>query len=155
MPDLKITQHEYRVLLEMVNLATYVAQYHNRSGRDDWLQAFDALSDKVLGCAEGMGCGDLVEPDPESGVLMPVEDYEVESFYKECLDDLIEQCFWEDLVSRLTDRDLARSCPPGQWDSLSEAERARRRKERDDQYWDEFEARGIASIEVINREPHG
>ena len=155
MPDLKITQHEYRVLLEMVNLATYVAQYHNRSGRDDWLQAFDALSDKVLGCAEGMGCGDLVEPDPESGVLMPVEDYEVESFYKECLDDLIEQCFWEDLVSRLTDRDLARSCPPGQWDSLSEAERARRRKERDDQYSDEFEARGIASVEVINREPHG
>lgn len=155
MPDLKINQHEYRVLLEMVNLATYVAQYHNRSGRDDWLQAFDSLSDKVLGCAEGMGCGDLVEPDPESGVLMPVEDYEVESFYKECLDDMIEQCFWEDLVSRLTDRDLARACPPGQWDSLSETERARRRKERDDQYWDEFEAHGIASIEVINREPHG
>jgi len=155
MPDLKINQLEYRVLLEMVNLATYVAQYHNRSGRDDWLQTFDALSEKVLGCAEAMGCSDLVEPDPESGMLMPVEDYEAESFYKECLDDMIEQCFWEDLVSRLTDRDLARSCPPGQWDSLSEAERARRRKERDEQYWHEFETRGIDSLEVINREPHG
>lgn len=155
MPDLSFNQRDYRVLLEMVNLATYVAQYHHRNGREDWLQAFDAISEKILRRAENMGCGDLVEKDPESGLLVPVEDYEAESFYKECIDDMVEQCFWEDLVSRLADRDLARSSPPGQWEALPEAERTRRRKERDEQYWKEFEARGIESLEVINRDPHG
>lgn len=155
MAELTINRRQYRVLLEMVNLATYVTQYHNRSGREDWLNAVEDLAEKILRKADAMGCGDLVEPHPETGQLVPAEDYEQESFYKECLDDMLEHCFWEDLVSRLSDRDLARQMGPDQWDKLSDQEKARRREQRDRHYWAEFEARGIDGLELIAREPHG
>lgn len=155
MAHLTISPADYRILLEMINLATYVAQNHGRGGREDWLNSFDALSDKVLAMATEMGCGDLVEKDPESGHWLPVEDYETESFFKECADDMIEQCFWEDLVSRLSDRDLARTMTSQQWESLSEKERVRRREARDKIYWKEFETRGVENLECIHRQPHG
>ena len=155
MPSVTIEPRDYRILLEMINLATYVAQFHNRSGREDWLNAFDALSDKILRKATAMGCGELVEKDPESGHWIPVEDYENESFFKECADDMLEQGFWEDLVSRLTDRDIARTTTPAQWDALPEAEQSRRRQQRDEAYWKEFEAQGIENLELISRQPHG
>ncbi len=153
--SLTIQPREYRVLLEMINLATYVAQYHNRGGREDWMNGFDALSEKVLAMAGEMGCGDLVEKDPESDLLVPAEDYEEESFYKECVDDMIDRCFWEELVARLTDRDLARSLGAQKWDSMPEPERARRREAREQAWWKEFESHGIESLESINRNPHG
>jgi hypothetical protein len=155
MPDLTISQRDYRILLEMVNLATYVAQFHQRGDRDEWLEAFDNLSDKILRKAGNMGCGDLVERDNESGHWVPREDYESESFFRECTDEMVEQAFWEDLVARLSDRDISRATPKNQWDSMPEPEQSRRRQERDDFYWHEFETNGVDFLEVINRAPHG
>ena len=156
MPEpLTIPPREYRILLEMINLATYVAQYHSRGGREDWLSAFDALSDRILSRAAEHGCGDLVEKDQESGHLLPVEEYEEESFFKECADDMIDRCFWEELVARLTDRDLVRAMGVQKWDVLPESEKNRKREERDPAWWKEFEANGIENLECINRMPHG
>jgi hypothetical protein len=156
MPDpLEIDPADYRTLLEMVNLATYVSQYHARGGREDWLEAFDTLSDKILARAEEFGCGDLVEEDAESDHLVPVLDYEEESFYKECVDDMLDRCFWEDLVGRLSDRDMARSMGKTKWENLPEAEKAKRREKQDQVWWKEFESNGIENLECIRREPHG
>ena len=152
---LEIDPQDYRTLLEMVNLATYVSQYHARGGREDWLEAFDTLSDKILARAGEFGCGDLIEEDTESDHLVPVLDYEEESFYKECVDDMLDRCFWEDLVGRLTDRDMARSMGQAKWESLPEAEKAKRREGPDERWWKEFEANGIQNLECIRREPHG
>ena len=156
MPDpLEIDPADYRTLLEMINLATYVSQYHARGGREDWLEAFDTLSDKILARAEEFGCGDLVEEDAESDHLVPVLDYEEESFYKECVDDMLDRCFWEDLVGRLGDRDMARSMGKAKWENLPEAEKTKRREKQDQVWWKEFESNGIENLECIRREPHG
>ena len=155
MPTISFDSREYRILLEMINLATYVTQFQHNDGRDEWLEAFDTLSDKVLGMADEMGCPGMIETDAESGHLIPVEDYENASFFKECADDMTEHCFWEDLVSRLSDRDVARTFAPGQWDELPENERIHRRMERDEFYWKEFETNGVENLEVIHHTPHG
>lgn len=152
---LEIDPRDYRTLLEMVNLATYVSQYHARGGREDWLEAFDSLSDKILAQAAEYSCGDLIEEDTESNHLVPVFEYEEESFFKECVDDMLDRCFWEDLVGRLSDRDLSRSMGNAKWDSLSETEKAKRRESTDSRWWKEFEAHGIENLECIRREPHG
>lgn len=152
---LEIDPKDYRTLLEMINLATYVSQYHARGGREDWLEAFDTLSDKILAKAGEFGCGDLVEEDTESDHLVPVFDYEEESFFKECVDDMLDRCFWEDLVGRLTDRDMARSLGQAKWESLPETEKAKRREKNDQVWWKEFEAHGIENLECIRRQPHG
>lgn len=152
---LEIDAKDYRTLLEMINLASYVSQYHARGGREDWLEAFDNLTDRILELAPDFGCADLVEEDGESGHLVPVQDYEDESFYKECIDDMLDRCFWEDLVSRLTDRDLARTLGKAKWESLPESEKTKRREKPDGLWWKEFEANGIENLECIRRQPHG
>ena len=152
---LEIAPQDYRTLVEMINLATYVAQYHGRGDREDWLEAFDTLSDKILAQADHFGCDDLIEEDPESGHLVPVLEYEEESFFKECVDDMLDRCFWEDLVGRLSDRDLARTMGAAKWESLSEAEKAKRREGTDQRWWKEFETNGIQNLECVRREPHG
>ena len=139
----------------MVNLATYVMQFHERGGRDDWRNSFDAISDKILSQAAQMGCGDLVEKDPESGHWIPVEEYEQESYYKECADEFSENCFWEDLVARLSQRDIARICAPDQLFAMSKEDYEQRQFLREEIYWNEFEVRGVENLELINPAPHG
>jgi len=153
MAEVVINEQQYRILLEMINMSTFVTHYHARPGRDDWQRAFESVSDVFLSQAKKMGCGDLVEKDKESGTWLPCQDYEEESFFRECLDDMIEQTFWEELVGRLTDKDIWRTIGEEKWAKLDDDERQRVRENRDAHYWKEFEARGVEHLELISRSP--
>ncbi len=154
MKDFRIPASDFRTLLEMVVLARTLADSHQGEGRGEWLNAFHHLAQNVLQAADQYDCGELITTAPE-GHLIPAPDYDANSFYGECIDAHADHIFWEDLVARLTDRDLARSCPPDEWEMLPAAEQERRRRERDEFYWREFEKHGIDRLEFIPREPHG
>ncbi|QQL44391.1 hypothetical protein [Sulfuriroseicoccus oceanibius] len=155
MAEVKISERQFRTLLEMVNLATYTLQYHNRPGRDGWHRAFESVSDELMAQADKMGCGDLAYYDEAAKAWLPNRDYEEESFFKECIDDMAERTFWEDLVARMTDRDIARDMTEQQWLALGDADRQRLRQQREKRYWDEFEKRGVERVLLVPKEPAG
>lgn len=158
MKEFRLPEKDFRVLLEMVVLARTVVDYHDGGTREEWIDEVERVSDLVLRQADEMGCGDLLaeETDEEGGTrLAPVPDFAENSFYGECLNMAAEHLFWEELVSRLTDRDLARTVSDDEWNLLPPHEQERRRRERDDFYWKEFETHGIDRIELVPRERLG
>jgi len=155
MEEIHINERDYRQLLEVINIALHVTPYHNRPESDHWRQSLEEFCDKILKEADRMGCGDLLEENDESGALQPTIDYFEGSFFRECLDDMAQQIFWEDLVNVLSERDVKRNVGEGKWTRMSESERIRHLQDREKYYWREFETFGIERLEVIPREPNG
>jgi len=153
--EIRIDGRDYRQLLELITIAMNVAPFHNHPERDHLRHALEGFCDRMLSESDRMGCGEYVEEDPESGGLRPTREFMDGLFIRECLDDMLEQVFWEDLVHVLSERDLKRSFGAAKWARLSEEQRTHHRQERERFYWREFEGHGIERLEVIPREPNG
>jgi len=158
MKEFRLPEKDFRVLLEMIVLARTIVDYHDGTNREEWIDAVERVSDNVLRQADEFGCGDLLaeETDEDGGTrLAPVADFSDNSFHSECLNAAAEHMFWEEMVARLTDRDLSRNVSEDEWNMLPAHEQDRRRRERDEFYWKEFESHGIDRIELVPRERLG
>ncbi|WP_338687944.1 hypothetical protein [Haloferula helveola] len=146
---LRFTEDELATLIEMVTLAASVASWNHRPGADEGLGAYEALENKILEKAKHAGLGDVVEFDEEKQRHQVTMDFQAGSFFQECYDEFRNENFWEELVIRLADRDLAKSIGKEAWEKLTEEQRRERTSEIEKNYWKEFERNGIDRVAVI------
>jgi hypothetical protein len=150
---LAFTQKEYARLLEMTYIATWIAGAHD----DDSAAArrYAELEQKLYAAATPMGCADYVEGDgTEGGVIFPSQKLEEESPATKTIEAFEDASFWDELVSRLAERDYARETlkepPPA---GFSEEERRehmlKRLDELEKRYWAEFEKNGLDNLLVL------
>ncbi len=153
---LQLTPKEYRRILQMLYLADRVLN----GRRDDEpvglrLKCEEALQG-FLGYAEQFGCADLVE-QPEEALFNFSAAMPEEPGVSEAINDYDEDTFWQELVTRMAERDYERihgrpaaPDPEGapETDEQHE-EREAELKRLEEGYWKEFEAVGVKNIEVI------
>ena len=146
---LRLTEQELATLLEMVSLAANVASWNQKPGAEDRLAVFEDLEDKILEKARHAGFGNAIEYSEEKQGYVLTPEFQDGSFFQECYDEFRNESFWEELVIRLSDRDLIRQIGMPAWDKLNEEDRRKRTVEIEKRYWDEFSKFGVDRVAVI------
>ena len=149
---LRLSQEELATLIEMVSLASDVANLNPEDKAHAGYARFEALESKVLESAKHNGMGSVIEFDPARGKNRVTEAFQTESFFQQCLEEFRSQSFWEELMMRLAERDIIREI--GEKSYLARTEKAREEKTKplEKRYWGKFVTKGISPLHWI--EPH-
>jgi hypothetical protein len=140
------THKEYARLLELVHLGLWVAG----SRPDDpatMPERYAAIAQKVFELATPFGCADLVEQDV-NGQYFPNEKLTGGPVHEK-LDQFVDEAFWGELVGRLAERDLRTELGSTKLGEELTDEEEERLTAIEDNYWREFEAKGVDHVVVL------
>lgn len=145
--NINFTEKEYRLLLDAVFIADWVMTSHDtdRESDDDEHQM---LFQKIYSHAREMGCTDLVDEETDANRYYPTREYEEQSEVIEWIEEYDAMNFWEELIERLTERDVLKEAPAAELDRLSAEEYWRRAAPYEQKYATEFEKRGIERLVI-------
>ncbi|MEM1082656.1 MAG: hypothetical protein AAGI48_00915 [Verrucomicrobiota bacterium] len=146
---IRFTDKELATLVEMASLAANVAMWNRKPGADEGVAEIEALEQKILAKVKHAGLGDIIEFDEQKQVHQLKPEHLEGSFFQECYDEFRNESFWEEMVIRLADRDLARAIGKPAWEKLSEEQRRARTRDIEKRYWEEFTRNGIERVAVI------
>lgn len=150
---LRFSEDELVTLAEMVTLATEMANYNQQEGSQRDFSRFEAMEEKILSAARRNGVDLPLETDPGSGKPR-IADSENSSYLQTCLEEIRNSLFWEELMIRLSERDLIREVGAKKWSSLSEDAQEKATKPRERRYWRKFTTEGIESLHWISPNSH-
>ncbi len=152
---MRFTDEELLTLSEMLTLACWATFYNHKPGAEEGVARYDDMLEKVLRRMQDNGQGSEVEYDPERRRLRLRKDREDGSFYAQSYDELRNELFWEELVARLSERELNKKYGVAAAEKLSEDERKRLSEPVTRKYWDEFSRNGIANLHVVAKREDG
>ncbi len=148
---LRFTEEELATLVEMVSLAAEVASLNRKPGAENPFRAYEEFENTLLEKAKLKGLGEIIEFDEESGRHRVSTDYLTKSFVQECLDEMRNEIFWEEITLRLAERDIIRKIGLPAWNQLDEAARRAKTEPIERRYWTEFTTKGIDNLHIIAR----
>lgn|SRR5574341_660763 len=146
---IEITKEEYRDLLDVLHMAEWMMHAHETekalgSGK------YDEIIQKFYALAKDMGQESLIEYDPDLREYFHTREFDDATESWEIIDDFTDDTFWDELVHRLTDRDLARKV--GGYDKLDKfnmKERFALEGPVLERYSQEFDKRGLDRLEIV------
>lgn len=144
--NIDFTKEEFRALLDMVTLGDWIITAHDTE-RDPAQEIFTAVLQKIFSRAEEFGCGDLVVFDPELQEFFETKDYG-ESEKEVFLDEYDNNTFWDQLITRLAERDFVREQGLERVMSMSPEDRLRGLHKHELKYSEEFEAHGLERVRL-------
>lgn len=137
---------EYARLLELVHLGLWVAGSRHEDPAT-MPERYAAIAQKAFSLAEPFGCADLVEADV-NGQFFPNEKLTAGPVEKH-LAQGVEDAFWNELVARLSERDLRAELGPTKLTPELTDEEDERLSAIEDSYWREFEANGVEHLFLL------
>ena len=148
---LRFTEEELTTLVEMVSLAAEVASLNRKPGSEGSFRVYEEFESTLLEKARLKGLAEIIEFDEETQRHRVSTDYLTKSFVQECLDEMRNEIFWEEITLRLAERDIIRKIGLPAWNQLDEASRRARTEPIERRYWEEFTKKGIDNLHVIAR----
>jgi hypothetical protein len=145
--NINFTDKEYRLLLDAVFMADWVLTSHD-TGPDPDNDPFQMLFQKIYSYAREAGCAELVEEESSSNRYCPSREYEEQSEVYEWIEEYNALSFWEELIERITERDVMRETPPAGRDQLTAEEYWQRAEPYEKKYAAEFEKHGIDRLVI-------
>lgn len=103
-----ITKKEYRLLLEILHMADWVMHAHENNERDD-TAAYDQVMQKLMSYAKEMDCEDWINCQKVDGSYSVTFKMEQESMATQFIEEFENDSFWEELIARLSDRDVLKA----------------------------------------------
>jgi len=144
-----ISEKEYRDLLDVLHMADWVLHAHE-TDTNPASEPYDRVIQKFYAMAKDMGQDSLVEYDPDSKQYYSSRDFEENSPSWEFIDDFMEDTFWDELIHRLTDRDVTRQVGGyEQLEKLTMTERFAHEGPIIERYSQEFDDQGLSRLEII------
>lgn len=137
--------------MEMVSLAAEVASLNRKPGAEVHYQAYEELENSLLEKAKLKGFAEIIEFDEQAQRHRISIDYLSKSFVQECLDEVRNEIFWEEITLRLAERDILRQIGLPAWTALTEEQRRQRTEPIERRYWEEFTSKGIDNLHVVAR----
>lgn len=149
---IRFSEDELATLVEMISLAADVSNMNQTEEGQAGYGRYEALEHKVLESAKLAGLSKIIEMDPARNKNRITEEFQKTSYFQKCLEELRNTIFWEELMMRLTERDITRVMGEKAYLALSETERELMTKPLEKRYWDKFITKGIFPLHWI--EPH-
>ena len=152
---LRLTDEELLTLSEMLTLACWSTFWNHKLGADEGVARYDDMLDKILNRLQDNGQGNELELDPERQRLRLRKDKEDGSFYGQSFDEMRNEIFWDELVTRMAEREVTKKHGVGYLGKLSEEERKRVMAPIGKRLWDEFLRKRITNLHVVARMMEG
>lgn len=146
-----ITKEEFIDILEMLHIASWVLVAH-KTEDDPRTRKYGRIMQKFLALAKEAGAGELVEYDPEAGKYHPSSTFEESSRSRDFIHEFEDDTFWDELLDRLTERDLERQV--GGYENLrtlSPEDRALFETPIRERYAQELTENGLERFEIVER----
>ena len=146
---LRLSEDEFATLIDMVSLAGEIASLNQKPDSQQSLASFVELEDKLLERAKHHGHGDILEVDPDSGKHRVTAQYQAQSCIQDCIDEMRNEVFWDELSYRLAERDLLKRFGKRRYLQLSDVERATAINPLQKAYWEGFSHNGLDQVHQI------
>jgi len=147
--NVPMTQREYRLLLDLLLAADWVIHGHRKEEPAE-AEPYRMVVQKFLSWAQDFGMGELVEIDEGNNQYRPTEKLEQETSAWRLLDAYEDLVFWEELIVRLAERDVAHM--PGKSDiaNMTVEDYKRLAGPLEDKYASEFYEHGLDRLTLRN-----
>jgi len=145
---INFTKKEYRLLLDMVEIAEWVLNAH-RSNPSDEITKYSEIYKKILSYAKEMGFDNLITYDKDLGGYYATFEYE-ESEHMKYIEEFEDDVFWDALPHRLAKRDLVKQVGEKKYMEMEFVERASKLVEIESIYYKELEDNGIDNLRFEN-----
>lgn len=144
--NISLTAEQYKALL----LMTYLGHWMVNAHRVETDKPSDMLASHLYSYAKSFGLADLVELDADSGEYFPTQ--QLEEIASEYIDAYDNQTFWDELIDRLSDRDLVAKHSQEAREKMTSEERFTELEKFEARYDEEFEKHGVERL-IIKDEP--
>ncbi|SJM94395.1 hypothetical protein [Crenothrix polyspora] len=141
---INFTKKEYRSLLEAMQIADWVLHAHDNTESRSDTKAFGELFHKLLALANQIGCEDLVELEEEDNKYYPT--VELESAVEEFIQEFENNTFWDELISRLSERDVLKKAKVTDVTDIKKTERFAALAESEEKWANEISSFGLDRI---------
>ena len=112
--NILFTKSDYRTLFDMIYMAEWMLTAYEEEP-DPANARYQHLAQKIYSHAKEMGWDSLVDSSTADNEYAPTQDYELKSGVHELIERYDSDSFWDQLVDRLTERDVeARAGAPKQ-----------------------------------------
>jgi len=139
---ISLTAEQYKTLMVMTYLGNWMVNAH----RVETDEAFEAAASRIYSHAKSAGAGDFVERDADKGRYYPTR--ELEELAHQWADAYDNETFWDELVERLSERDLVAKHGRSNCEQMTIEERFSNLEEFETRYDDEFENHGIERLTI-------
>jgi hypothetical protein len=147
--NVSLTQREYRLLLDLLLAADWVIHGHRPEETAEG-EPYRMVIQKLLSLAPDFDLGDLVEIDSKRNQYRPTRKLEDETGAWKLLDEYDDRAFWEELIVRMAERDVAAMPGKGDVSEMSQDEYERLVGPLEEKYAGEFHANGIERLTLRN-----
>jgi F0F1-type ATP synthase gamma subunit len=149
MLNLRFSESEIEPLMELIALATLIAEWNQQPHFKTKTADMQMVGQKILEHLYHAGYTNLVAYDSTEQLYHAADVSESKSCAASCFDEFRQESFWEELVIRLADRELIQRIGFDAWNRLSEETRREKTVGIEKRYWREFEAHGIDHLHLI------
>ncbi len=147
---IEFSKEEYLKLLDMVNIADWVIHSFT-TGEGEGTREYRELQAKIFSFAQEYGLDDLVELF--EGSYEPTRKFEDESPAFDFIEEYEEEVFWDELIDRLTQRDMEVKHGEDWLDEIFENEELfREYQDKLLEYEEEFEKYGLDRLKLLEDE---
>ena len=147
---LRLSEDEFATLIDMVSLAAEVASLNQKPEAETPLDNFAKLEDKILERAKGQGFKDISEIDPDTQKHRVTASYQSASYIQDCIDEMRNEIFWDELSFRLAEKDIIRKLGEPAYLSLPEKEKLELLAPKQREHWEDFAQQGLKHIHRIS-----
>ncbi len=147
MIELKLTKRQYKALLDLV----YLGDWMVNGIRVEPLAPYEDAAQQVYALADKADCGDLAGYDAGLKKHVVFDEAQPGSRLAEFKAAYDEETFWQELVERLSDRDLEREHGADALAKMSKDELVSLQIASEDAWDAEFRERGIDNLELVPR----
>ena len=146
--EIRFTPQQYEDLLKLVYLGNHLV---NNYRSDQPLERFDALESYIFSQAKDFGLAWAMDMDEETGEVYPSQEFGQSEDISLGIDDFLENSFWDELLNRLTSRDLFRKYGQQTVETMTVEELKNREEPVRERYAREIEANGLENLEFAGR----
>jgi len=148
--NIEFTLEQFERLLKAVYLGNWLANsIHDGSREDPFDEELEGIEDYVFSLAKDFGLEKLIEYDKEHKRYFPTNKFD--DLMQEYIEDYDEDCFWDELFWRMSERDFNRAYAEDEVSKM-ELKEIFEKEEPFRQKWDnEIDTYGLNRLEVQER----
>jgi len=143
--EITLTEKQFEKLLRLTYLGMWVAEVHDQENNN----YFSEIEQLVYSHANQIPNQKLIELDEISNKYFPAINFDPEDIIVKYIETYEENIFWDELIDRLTKRDMIKKYGLDGIQKLSPEEVLDREKEFISEYEGEFQKNGIEKIGLV------
>lgn len=142
--QLELTEEDYAKLIRMTYLASWMVEAHQVDDQNDLKE----VEQKIFSLAQGTKQKDLIEYDEKLKSYFPTVLLDDDPFISQVIEQYDEDCFWDELLDRLTKKEMLDTYGEKAISEMTLDERIEKENKFMAKYEKEFETNGLRNFRI-------